>query len=49
MVTKMDAISKNNIVNVFLDKLNRYDFKNKSLLILSQPLSEDGYITEEKR
>ncbi|NFM45933.1 exopolysaccharide biosynthesis protein [Clostridium botulinum] len=49
MVTKIDAISKNNIVNIFLDKLNRYDFKNKSLLILSQPLSEDGYITEEKK
>ncbi|MHB9922135.1 polysialyltransferase family glycosyltransferase [Clostridium botulinum] len=49
MVSKIDSGVRKNIVNVFVDKLNMYDFKNKSLLILSQPLSEDGYIKEEKK
>ncbi|HID0816182.1 exopolysaccharide biosynthesis protein [Clostridium botulinum] len=49
MVNKIDFGVQKNIVNVFVDKLNMYDFKNKSLLILSQPLSEDGYIKEEEK
>ncbi|ABS39860.1 polysialyltransferase family glycosyltransferase [Clostridium botulinum] len=49
MVNKINSDVQKNIVNIFVDKLNMYDFKNKSLLILSQPLSEDGYITEEEK
>ncbi|KEI97133.1 exopolysaccharide biosynthesis protein [Clostridium botulinum A2B7 92] len=49
MVNKINSDVQKNIVNIFVDKLNMYDFKNKSLLILSQPLSEDGYIKEEEK
>lgn len=49
MVSKIDSGVQKNIANVFVDKLNMYDFKDKSLLILSQPLSEDGHIKEEEK
>ncbi|CAM2761093.1 polysialyltransferase family glycosyltransferase [Hathewaya histolytica] len=49
IINKIDNVNKNIIVNVFTNKLNKDYFKNNSLLILSQPLSEDGYIKEEKK
>jgi len=49
MLNKIDDNKKKSILNIFSDKLCIDNLGNKVLLILSQPLCEDGYITEEKK
>ena len=45
----IDEDTKNSIIKVFDAYLDLNIFNEPSILILTQPLSEDGYISENKK